>query len=89
MNYSIKLHNSVAKFLKKCNNKFFRRISDDFDKLIENPYNHKELDITKLKGSDDDYRLRIGKYRFIYTVIQTKLLIYIYKAGSRGDVYKK
>ena len=29
-----------------------------------------------------------GKYRFLYEMTDTELFIYVYKADSRGDVYK-
>ena len=34
------------------------------------------------------YRLRIGTYRFIYSIENSELIIYIEKAGNRGDIYK-
>lgn len=44
----------------------------------------KGLDIKKLKGRDYS-RLRIGKYRAIYTVDMEIIVIH---AGPRGGVYK-
>jgi mRNA-degrading endonuclease RelE of RelBE toxin-antitoxin system len=32
--------------------------------------------------------LRIWKYRFLYEIIEDKILIYFYDADSRWDVYK-
>jgi mRNA interferase RelE/StbE len=85
--WEIKLHKQVLNFLKQHKEKdFLKRVDSAFEKLSQNPY-HPELDIKKLVGSEDDYRLRIGKYRFIYTVLEDKILIYIYKAGNRGDIY--
>ncbi|MFA5916767.1 MAG: hypothetical protein WC850_00850 [Candidatus Gracilibacteria bacterium] len=52
------------------------------------PYQN-NLDIKPLKGKNNHYRLRIGKYRFLYEIIENKILIYFYNADSRGDVYKK
>ncbi len=60
-----------------------------FEGLKNNPYNHPDLDLKKMVNSTNDYRIRIGKYRFIYAVIESKILIYVYKADSRGSVYKK
>ena len=45
------------------------------------------LNIKKLKGSEE-YRLRIGKYRFIYQIKENVLVIIMEKADSRGDIYK-
>jgi mRNA interferase RelE/StbE len=88
MSYEIELHKSVKKFLKKQDKSFLIRVDLVFEKLSQNPLNFKELDIKLLEGSSEDYRLRIGKYRFIYTVFEDKLIIYIYDSGSRGDIYK-
>ncbi|NWF66642.1 MAG: type II toxin-antitoxin system RelE/ParE family toxin [Campylobacterales bacterium] len=88
MSYEIELHKSVAKFLKKQDKDFLKRVDFAFEKLSQNPFNFKELDIKMLEGSEKDYRLRDGKYRFIYTVFENRLIIYVYDAGSRGDVYK-
>jgi len=35
----------------------------------------------------DDYRLRLGDYRVIYTI--EGVILAIIKIGPRGDVYKK
>lgn len=60
------------------------------------PYNieyHKDF-IKFLKKHQDiqakanHYHLRIGKYRFLYEVLESEILIYAYKADSRGDIYK-
>jgi mRNA interferase RelE/StbE len=89
MRWKIKLHKKVAKFLKEHQDKvFLKNVANAFDKLAENPW-HKELNIKKFRGSSSDFRLKIGKYRFIYTVLKEEILVYIYKAGPRGDVYKK
>jgi mRNA interferase RelE/StbE len=88
MSYRIELHKRVEKFLRKQDRGFIQRVNTIFTKLSENPLNFQELDIKQLQGGTDDYRIRVGKYRFIYTIIENKLVIYIYDAGSRGDIYK-
>ncbi|WP_396953598.1 type II toxin-antitoxin system RelE/ParE family toxin [Neobacillus niacini] len=45
--------------------------------------------IIKLTGYEDTFRVRIGKYRLIYQVIDESLLIFIQDIDSRGDVYKQ
>jgi len=46
-----------------------------------------DLDIDKLKG-ESGYRLRVGKYRIVYTRHEDQLIIEVIKIRSRGDVYK-
>jgi mRNA interferase RelE/StbE len=47
------------------------------------------LDIKKLGGHKELYRLKVGGYRLIYTVKNNELLIFMLLIGNRGDVYKK
>lgn len=52
--------------------------------------NPSRVDVKRLKATHSEYyRMRIGKYRVIYTIIKGKIVVIntIY-AGSRGDVYK-
>lgn len=48
-------------------------------------------DIKPLKGHQAEglLRLRIGKYRIIYTVDHGKLVIWVIDADSRGQIYKR
>ncbi|MGX2984507.1 type II toxin-antitoxin system RelE family toxin [Helicobacter sp. 23-1048] len=75
--------------------KFFAKHRDLAPKIIakleiiaQNPYDN-PCDIAKLQGQKNHYRLRVGKYRVLYEVRENQILvIYAYKADSRGDVYK-
>ena len=88
MKWQVKISKVVRSFLKeKRDGKFVEKVLEDFSKLSEDPFHHPELDIKKMRGSENDYRLRIGEYRFIYTVFKEEMLIYIYKVGKRGDIY--
>ncbi|MBR3227385.1 MAG: type II toxin-antitoxin system RelE/ParE family toxin [Erysipelotrichaceae bacterium] len=51
----------------------------------------RNVDIKRIKGVRSDYyRIRIGKYRVIYTLINGKIVVIkTISAGSRGDIYKK
>ena len=46
------------------------------------------LDIKFIINSDDQYRLRVGNYRIIYTRDEQVFIIEIIKIGDRKDVYK-
>ena len=85
--YKLEIKKQPAKYIDKRSPKEKVRIAQTFSKLQENPY-RRDLDIKKMRGHANDYRLRIGKYRFLYTIMENRLLIYMYKADTRGDVYK-
>ena len=87
--YSLKIHKSVLKFLKSRNSSEKKTIQTKLNLLKDNPFSHQYLDIKRIKGNREYYRLRIGKIRIIYQVIDTKLIILVMSAGSRGNIYKK
>jgi len=87
MNYSIEFDKSALKYLHKLDKPTRRRIIHSLQILSENPYNS-ELDIKRMQGTTDEFRLRVGSYRVVYSLENDKLLIYVIKIASRGDVYK-
>ncbi len=86
MRYDVFVNRSVEKFLKKhlVIKKTFKKKSQ----LLSDYQNWHSLDWKKMMGYENDYRLRIGKYRFLATISKEKILIYFYKADSRGGSYK-
>jgi mRNA interferase RelE/StbE len=42
----------------------------------------------KLAGEDDRYRIRVGRYRVIYSVGDGELLVVVVRVGHRKDVYR-
>jgi mRNA interferase RelE/StbE len=41
----------------------------------------------KLAGEGDRYRIRVGRYRIIYSVGDGELLVVVVRVGHRKDVY--
>ena len=60
------------------------RIAAALELLRENPIPPRAV---KLQGRDG-YRVRIGKYRILYTFDGSVLTIYVLDIGPRGDIYK-
>lgn len=87
--YKIIIHKNVTKFLQSCSLPKKRLLKKKISFLAENPFSHAELDIKKLKGVKNSYRLKVGKIRIIYQVLENKLLVLIITGGYRGDIYKK
>ena len=86
MLYQIKIHKRVDKFL-QFHNFLVKDFFEKVDILKSDPYNN-NLDIKKLQWSNFKYRIRISKYRFLYEIINDELIIDIYDADSRGDIYR-
>jgi mRNA interferase RelE/StbE len=42
----------------------------------------------KLLGYDDVFRLRVGRYRLLYSVSDDTVVIVILRVGHRRDVYR-
>ena len=85
--YKIEIKKQVAKFINKRTPKEKIKIAQSFSLLRQNPY-RSDLDIKKLINTKNDFRLRIGKYRFLYTIFENRMLVSMYKADIRGDIYK-
>ncbi|MEH2406207.1 type II toxin-antitoxin system RelE family toxin [Nostoc sp.] len=45
--------------------------------------------MVKLKGSDNEYRIRIGDYRVRYEIDDQSQLVQILQCKHRKDVYRK
>lgn len=74
MTYSIEFYKDALKYLQKLDRTNRIRITQHLQILCEDPY-HPELDIKRMQGTMDEYRLRVGSYRIIYSVENDKLLI--------------
>lgn len=61
-----------------------RRILTKLARLRSNP---RGLDAIKLAGSEC-WRVRIGDYRIIYDIQDSKLCILVIKVGHRRDIYR-
>lgn len=81
--YSIEFSKKAAKS--------YARLPKDYKALVDMAL-HKltegiPLDVKPLQGEKDIYRIRIGKYRLLFTLIDN--VIIIVNMGSRGDIYKE
>jgi mRNA interferase RelE/StbE len=74
---------SVRKALKKLPKDRQIEIVKKLDLLPINPV---LLDIVKMKGYENTYRVRIGKYRIIITVDFARKLIKVAKLDVRGRI---
>ncbi len=88
MNFEINIKDKSFKFISSLQIKDRERLKEAMLVLKEDPVPIKSLDITKLKGEKNKYRIRKGEFRIVYEVIWEQKLILIHRVDYRGNVYK-
>ncbi len=63
------------------------RVVEALAVLAQNPYSE-ILQVRKLRGASDLFRIRLGDYRVVYEVQKAVLLILVIKIGHRRDIYR-
>lgn len=82
MNYRIVIDKPAMKFLAKQSQPQRERLLRAIYALPQSG------DIKPLSGTKMLYRLRVGTFRVIYTVLNDVLIVQVLDAGNRGDIYK-
>jgi len=82
--YSLQFKKSVTKDLRSLPKKDVRRILKRIESLAENP---------RLAGCEklverEIYRIRQGRYRVLYEILDDVLVVLVIKVGSRDAVYR-
>jgi mRNA interferase RelE/StbE len=83
--YKIEWKRSALKELEKLPRPIISKVVSAVDNLSSNPF---PQGVRKLMGSESSYRIRLGDYRVLYSVIEKRLIIEIIRVGHRKDVYK-
>lgn len=89
LTYEIQYTKVAEKFLKS-----HEDVREQYEEAIRELLagDHPEkVDVKSVKGKKNDYyRIRLGGYRVVYTIINGKIVVIkTILAGPRGDVYKK
>ena len=83
MPYSLNFSKQALKELEAINEPFYSNIKQAIIALTENP---RPQGYKKLKGRDS-YRIRVGNYRVVYDIFDTRLIVDVITLGHRKDVY--
>lgn len=82
--YKIIIERKAAKEIENFPNDIIQRITDAIKNLKLNPRPHGSK---KLKG-EVGWRVRIGDYRILYTIVDSQKLIMIYRVKHRKEAYR-
>ena len=83
--YEIEISRTAEKQLKRLSVDDQLRVVRAVLALAEEPHPRGSR---KLSGYDDVFRIRVGRYRVLYSVFENRLVIIILKVGHRKDVYR-
>ena len=83
--YSVTFARSGRKELESLPTAIVRRIFPKIESLAENP---RPSGCKKLKGSSDLWRIRVGEYRVIYSILDRIVRVEIIAVRHRSDAYE-
>ena len=84
--YRVLIKTSAAREIEAVDQKKDRqRIVARIRSLGEEPRPHGS---EKLAGENERYRLRVGRYRVIYSIEDKDLLVFVVRIAHRKDVYR-
>jgi len=84
--FKVLLHKRAFKFLEKTDAKTRKRMTNSLRELESFP--NVKLDILKIAGEEDTYRLRIGKLRALFKVYDEEKVIVVVKVDLRRRIYR-
>ena len=81
--YALEISRSAEKVLRTLPREDQARIARAIGALAEDPL---PRSARKLAGYDDVFRIRVGRYRVLYSLEAGRLIVIILKIGHRRDV---
>jgi len=88
MTFDVNIKEKSLKFLSSLPKHDRERLKEAIFILKDDPVPIKSLDVAKLKGDKNKYRIRKGRFRIVYEVIWEQKVVLIHRVDFRGDVYK-
>lgn len=85
MRYQVEVIPSAKKSLKNIESQYVKKILQKIDLLQIDPRHHGSI---KLSGKENTYRTRVGKYRIVYEIYDSKVLVLVVHIDHRKDVYR-
>lgn len=84
--YRIELKPSAERQLAGLQRRDRVRVARKIGSLATNP---RLRGVEKLSGADDIWRVRVGDYRIIYTILDDALIVLVVRIGHRRDVNRR
>ena len=86
MSYQVDIAPAAQRDVKRLPPEIVRKVDAAMLELEQTPRPH---GCTKLEGSEDEYRVRVGDYRILYVIDDKAKLVTIARVRHRRDAYRK
>lgn len=84
--YQVEFSKKAVKELRKIDSRYVSRIYTVVESLSREP---RPVGCKKLSGSEHTYRIRVGDYRIIYDIEDSKLIVVVVRIRHRQNAYEK
>jgi len=85
MKYVVRLTKPTQKALDSLDGAIFNRIVDALHGLEDNP---RPFGVVKMAGEENQWRVRVGDWRIIYSILDRELVVLVVKLGHRREIYR-
>ena len=85
MTYQVRIERAAGKAFDGLPPVTKQRIAAAIDNLADNP---RCFGVIKLADTDNGYRLRVGRYRIVFSIDDAAALVSIVRIATRQGVYK-
>ena len=83
--YTVILKETVQKQIKRLPAAYLKKVKVIILALEDSPRPHGAI---KLQGGNNEYRIRVGVYRILYSIQDDILVVYIFDVDHRKQVYR-
>lgn len=83
--YAVEFSPAAAREFEKLTRQLQLRLKPRIDQLAQTPRPH---GCTKLSGTDNQYRIRVGRHRIVYAIEDDRLLILVLRVRKRDKAYE-
>ncbi len=86
MSYKIELTRRAEKEVLGLDEASFTRVKAAIDALAQNP---RPAGVRKLQGRENEWRIRVGRFRVLYSIEDASLRVLVHRVTDRKDVYRR
>jgi mRNA interferase RelE/StbE len=85
MSYQVALDRTAKRDLRHLDPVWQRQVAEHLQILLTDP---RPAGVTKLRGTENEWRIRVGDYRVIYEIDDDKHMVTILRIRHRREAYR-